>query len=72
MHFKSWLQPEAKNPGKAYCEVCKGELAAVVTALRKHNETAYHKEKVTQQCFDKEPSCLFLFTITMLKVVFCI
>ena len=45
--FKSWLQPVAKNPSKAYCKVCKRELAAVVTALRKHNETAYHKEKVS-------------------------
>jgi len=31
--------------GEAYCKVCKKELAAVVTALKKHSRTQYHKEK---------------------------
>jgi hypothetical protein len=45
--FKRWLQPVAQKPTKAYCKICKRELAAVVTALKKHCETAYHKEKVS-------------------------
>jgi hypothetical protein len=36
-----------KKPDKAYCKVCKRELAAVVTTLKKHSETTYHKEKVS-------------------------
>ena len=44
--FKGWLQPVAKNPSKAYCNVCKREPIAVITALKKHSETTYHKEKV--------------------------
>ena len=32
--------------GKAYCTVCKKELAAVVTALNKHSETQYHVQRV--------------------------
>ena len=45
--FKRWLQPIAQKPSRAYCKICKRELAAVVTALKKHCETAYHKEKVS-------------------------
>ena len=45
--FKGWLEPVSKKPDKAYCKVCKRELAAVVTALRKHKDTAYHKENVS-------------------------
>ena len=39
--------PVDKKPDKAFCKPCKKELTAVVTALRKHRETAYHKEKVS-------------------------
>ena len=35
------------KPDKALCTVCNRELAAVVTALRKHKDTAYHKERVS-------------------------
>ena len=31
---------------KAYCKVCKKELAAVVTALKKHCKTQYHIERI--------------------------
>ncbi len=38
--------PVEKKPDKAFCKPCQKELTAVVTALRKHRETAYHKERV--------------------------
>ena len=36
--FRGWLVPDPKKPNKAYCKVCKRELAAVVTALKKHKD----------------------------------
>ena len=45
--FKRWLKPIKHRPNKALCSVCNRELAAVVTALRKHGDTTYHKEKVS-------------------------
>ena len=45
--FKGWLEPVSKKPDKAYRKVCKRELAAVVTALRKHKAATYYKEKVS-------------------------
>ena len=45
--FKGWLQPVEKKTDKTYCNVCKRELAAVVTALKKHAETTYHKQKAS-------------------------
>ena len=38
--FKSWLKD---RPHKAYCTICKKEMTAVVTALRKHQSTSYHQ-----------------------------
>ena len=45
--IRGWVEPVPKKPNKAYCKVCKRELVAVVTALKKHKDTAYHKEKVS-------------------------
>ena len=45
--LKSWLKPLKNKPDKALCTVCNRELAAVVTALRKHKDAAYHKERVS-------------------------
>ena len=33
---------------KAYCKVCKKELAAVVTALKKHSKAQYHVERISE------------------------
>ena len=33
---------------KAYCKVCKKELAAVVTALKKHCKAQYHVERISE------------------------
>ena len=43
--FKRW--PIKHRLNKALCSVCNRELATVVTALRKHGDTTYHKEKVS-------------------------
>ena len=45
--FRGWVEPVPKKPNKAYCKVCKRELAAVVTAMKKHKDTAYHKKNVS-------------------------
>ena len=45
--FKNWLKPLKNKPDKALCTACNRELAAVVTALRKHRDTAYHRERVS-------------------------
>ena len=33
---------------KANCKVCKKELAAVVTALKKHSKAQYHVERISE------------------------
>ena len=33
---------------KVYCKVCKKELAAVVTALKKHSKEQYHVERISE------------------------
>lgn len=35
------------KPDKAYCKVCKKELAAVVTALKKHTKAQYHIDRIS-------------------------
>ena len=32
-------------PDKAYCKFCKKEMTAVITALKKHQATAFHKKQ---------------------------
>lgn len=45
-NFKGWLEPLKKKADKAYCKVCKKELAAVVTALKKHSKAQYHVDRI--------------------------
>ena len=44
--FKGWLEQVKGKPDKAYCKVCKKELAVTVTALKKHSRAQYHVQRV--------------------------
>jgi len=43
-----WLEPVNTKADKAYCKVCKKELAAVVTALKKHCKMQYHIGRISE------------------------
>lgn len=44
--FKSWLKSVPGDDLKAYCSLCKSELLAKVTDLKKHSVTKKHKQKL--------------------------
>ena len=59
--FNGWLKPVNYKPDKASCTFCNKELAAVVTALQKHKDTAYHKEKVLLSILHRKVLLLYIY-----------